>query len=388
MIKKYLIKILKKIKKTLKIIYYNIFSVLRKLYDKIFPLRKEHKRLQSQYDYLKWYVHFLLLYISNTTHRVVANSKCKLFDDEKHKDFVEIDRKLQLLSSVCVRFGWKIVHDFSEDAYCKALDLFEALTPMNVIEGKKKRLGGANDCGYVMLEPEIKKNQDGIAYSFGISTEDPWSLEMVNKGYHVFQYDGTIDKCPYAHPMIHFYKFMITGSRDTQKNEKNLEQIFQDHSHQMKMNIILKIDIEGAEWEFFESLTKAEILHFEQIIVEFHWFSVQTDDLLKKIAIIKKINETHQCIHLHANNCGPVTILNGFRLLPSVMEASYVRKKNSENGNSGPQFIKCCEEFPGELDFSNEPGLPDIYLGHFAESNDAASAFNREVLRTSLTNIR
>lgn len=247
---------------------------------------------------------------------------------------------------------------FYDKAYKNAFRILDSLSPTNVLGKEKIRFGDNNDGGYVSIEPEIKKNNDGIAYSFGISTSDPWSMEMVKRGYNVFQYDGTIENSPDNHPMIHFNKFMITGSSKPKQNEKNFKQILEDHGHQGK-NIILNIDIEGSEWDFFDSLTKEEILQFEQIIVEFHGFYPEEDEITKRIKILEKINKTHQCIHLHGNNCAPITILKELRLLPAVMEVSYIRKDPKY------KFIECVDAFPGNLDTPNTPFLPDIYIGVF-----------------------
>jgi hypothetical protein len=86
--------------------------------------------------------------------------------------------------------------------------------------------------------------------------------------------------------------------------------------------------------------------------------------MTKKINILKKINETHQCIHLHGNNCAPVTILKELRLLPVVMEISYLRKDPKY------EFVKCGDEFPGKLDAPNTLGVSDIYLGIFSGIKD------------------
>ena len=255
----------------------------------------------------------------------------------------------------------KIYYDFSKSALKLALDVFKLLTPMNIENKKKVRLGGDFDGGYVTIAPEIIKENNGIAYSFGVSNYDPWSLEMVKRGYNVYQYDGTIENSPYTHPMIHFYKYLISSSTDPKPNEKNIKRIFEDHGHYGK-NIFLNIDIEGAEWDFFESLAKEEISCFEQIIVEFHEFLID-DKIQRKIEILKKINETHQSIHVHANNgAWPLaTILLGFRQLPAVMEVTYIRK------NPEYKFTACMDEFPGKFDSPNDQLFPDIYLGFFNE---------------------
>ena len=234
------------------------------------------------------------------------------------------------------------------------------------------RLGPVFDGGYVTIEPETRTENDGIAYSFGISTYDPWSLEMAKRGYNVFQYDGTIESGPYSNPMIHFFNYMITGSCEPNPNEKNIKQILNEHGHRGK-NIMLNIDIEGGEWDFFDTITKEELLQFEQIIVEFHGL-ILDDNLSRKTEILRKINETHQCIHVHANNgaCpNLVTILPEFRQFPVIMEVTYIRK------DPDLKFIDCFDEFPGKLDSPNSPFFPDIYLGVFNKSKDKGS-FSKE----------
>ena len=154
---------------------------------------------------------------------------------------------------------------------------------------------------------------------------------------------------------------IITGHLKLEANEKNIKQILNDHGHHGK-SIILNMDIEGSEWDVFETISKEEMLQFEQIIVEFHRFSID-DNLWKKIEILRKINETHQCVHVHANNggCPLTTILLGFRQFPDVMEVTYLRK------DPGYKFIECFDEFPGILDSPNDYFLPDIYLGTLNE---------------------
>lgn len=67
-----------------------------------------------------------------------------------------------------------------------------------------------------MLEP----GYGGIAYSLGISTDSPWDLEMAERGYKIYQYDGTIDHGPYEHPNIFFHKFNIGGGDKLQKKSQ------------------------------------------------------------------------------------------------------------------------------------------------------------------------
>ena len=138
------------------------------------------------------------------------------------------------------------------EAYNKALAFLREVTPQSVVNVPKTRIGGSRDGGYVMLEP----GQGGVAYSFGVSIYAPWDIEMAcTRNFSVYQYDGTIDKEPDVHPNIFFHKFNIDSRPVPPDNCKNLAQIFHDLNHHEENNIILQIDIEGAEWDFFEALT-------------------------------------------------------------------------------------------------------------------------------------
>ena len=93
-----------------------------------------------------------------------------------------------------------------------------------------------------MLDP----GRDGITYSFGISDYSPWDLEMANRGFKVYQYDGTVPQSPDEHPNIIFTKANISGAELPPPGEKNVAQILREHGHESANTIILQIDIEGG----------------------------------------------------------------------------------------------------------------------------------------------
>jgi hypothetical protein len=292
--------------------------------------------------------------------------KIMLFNDPRQNDPIVLKQKIDYLLGCSFRYLKYHDIDFSPDALQKASKVFELLKPKNVVGHNKKRFGASNDGGYVLSTPNKNVDKPMIAYSFGIASYDPFSTDMANLGYQVFQYDGTVDKSPCTHPLIKFHKFNISGSFNPPPTEKNFKQILDDHGHHDK-DIILQIDIEGAEWDFFESLSESEMLQLEQISVEYHSFYLKQSELIdRRIKVLEKINRTHQCIHLHANNHGTCCILNGFCLLPEAFEATYLRKKNPVTKKPEYEFTECFDEFPTEgLDAPCCPDYPDIYIGRF-----------------------
>ena len=300
-----------------------------------------------------------------------------ILDDPRHDEANIIQSKI---GALC--YHRRIICDFRDEAYNDAARVFEALKPKSVAGGRKIRVGGQHDGSYVMLEPPDDARRK-IAYSFGISTYAPWDLEMARRGYEIFQYDGTVDQSPDRHPLIKFHKLNITGDESPSKSETNIARIISGHGHQDCWNIILQMDIEGAEWGVLERISEEDLNHFEQIIVEWHWFP--TDDRLeleRRLGLLLKLNRTHQTIHIHAPNSAIPTVLQGLRVLPQVFEVAYVRKKHPLTAESEYRFQECAESFPGDFDTPFTPFVPNIFLGSYAhqEQPDRVRLGEKEIL--------
>lgn len=239
-------------------------------------------------------------------------------------------------------------------AYAKAVrELLCLLRPMVPQGMDKVRIGGDSDGGYVMAAP----GNGGIAYSFGVSAVSPWDLDMAERGFKVFQYDGSVNSGPDKHPNIFFHKFFISESPATIEPSKSLARILKDHSHEDERDIILQIDIEGGEWDFFAKISREDISRFRQIVVELH--DIHTSP--EKYAVLEKIRATHTPIHFHYNNnvLDSVFITSpGFIYNPHVVEISYVR-------NDVCDFREDGGYYPSRLDFPNIPEKPEIPVGSF-----------------------
>ncbi len=269
-----------------------------------------------------------------------------LLEDEKAKTALMQPHRAMLEK-------WRRFYSQCENAQ-EALSL---LTPSEVCNVKKVRIGGPADGGYVMLEP----GNNGIAYSFGVSTSAPWDLDMAQRGFSVFQYDGTVEKSPDVHPKIHFNKFNIGSGNTMTAMEKSIRQIINHHNYESEKDIILQIDIEGAEWGALEELELEDLLRFKQIIIELHSVNPFAEDFPRKLAVLKKIRTHFTPYHIHANN-------NGCRLdlepgqfgFPDLLEVSYARTADFT-------FCKCDESFPTLLDSPNDARKEDCFLGTFSD---------------------
>ena len=114
--------------------------------------------------------------------------------------------------------------------------LLTVLTPSTVVGFPKARIGGPGDGGYVMLDPG---HDGGIAYSFGISSHSPWDMEMAERGFKVYQFDGTIENAPNAHPNLIFDRSNIYSPSKRIAGGKCIAQILDELNHNNAQDIIL-----------------------------------------------------------------------------------------------------------------------------------------------------
>lgn len=121
--------------------------------------------------------------------------------------------------------------------------------------------------------------------------------------------------------------------------------------------MLLKVDVEGAEWPVFANVSSELLLGFSQICLELHWFEHLADAtyLCAVIQALGRLTCTHQVVHVHGNNHRPVEIIGGVPI-PRVIEATYVRRADH-------RFEPTRKLFPTDLDRPNDPLRPDIFLG-------------------------
>lgn len=159
------------------------------------------------------------------------------------------------------------------------------------------RCGNLHDGGYVMVDDF---SNGGIAYSFGISNDVSWDDDMADKGYNVFMYDHTIKGLPKERSEFHFFKKGIADSIATDMLD-TLEAFVYQNGHESASHMILKMDVEGAEWGFLE-MTSSELLHkFDQIVLELHGF-LHPKHKYKILSGLHKLSISHAVVHVHANN--------------------------------------------------------------------------------------
>ena len=225
------------------------------------------------------------------------------------------------------------------------------------------RTGRQHDGGYILLDDF---HTGDIAYSFGICDDVSWDKDMASRGYDVFMYDHTIDGLPEENPRFHWSKLGISDGTGNNDKLKTLNELITANHHEDKRNMILKMDVEGAEWGFLSQVSSETLSQFSQMTFEFHGIPGHPNPELV-LSGFRKLNKTHQLVHVHGNN-GSNCISFGHKKFCTLLELTYVLRSK----------YSLCENYdvnlPLDIDSPNGALLPEIELGRW---NDDAEIGER-----------
>lgn len=126
-------------------------------------------------------------------------------------------------------------------------------------------------------------------------------------------------------------------------------------------NLIMKMDIEGAEWSVLESVPESLFQYFRQMVFEFHDL-IKHDDNVEddiRLKVFQKLNKTHQIVWVHGNNCTGA-VGNQEMTIPASIEVLYLNKILYDFDDAGAKL-------PLTIDMPNLPGRMDFDLSYLAK---------------------
>lgn len=177
------------------------------------------------------------------------------------------------------------------------------------------RLGRPNDGGYVMLDNSFGSS---VILGYGVSDDCSFENDVTERfGINGYIFDHTVDSPPpnMNKERVNFVKEGISDN-DNEENLKSLEYHIEKYAKDAN-NIILKMDVEGAEWK---SLKNADLSKVSQLIIEMHDMDTNAD-----WELIKRINDQFYLVNIHGNNHSALTKIDG-KDFPQVIECTWVRK--------------------------------------------------------------
>lgn len=254
---------------------------------------------------------------------------------------------------------------------------YNFLTPFKV--KKLIRLGRNFDGGYLVCRDTLKYCENLITLGVGDDISFEKDFDKKNKNNKIFLYDYTVNHQLFLRIILKYLRRLITFRTKLDNLIYSLKNYFnfiilvnQNNVSLFKLRIVkkiktnfdiqlskifkiiksknnlLKIDIEGSEYEIIDDIIKNN-LKINMLIIEFHWIN---DNKKKFINSIKKLKKRFDIIHLHANNYRSLKINED---IFDVLEISFINKKFNKNKN---QFRR---KFPiKNLDFECFPNHKSI----------------------------
>jgi hypothetical protein len=212
----------------------------------------------------------------------------------------------------------------------RQLCLYHLLVPKKVIGKERILIGRRMDGSYVILD-DFKNVR--VAYSFGIRREIQFDKNLADRGIDVYMYDHTIDSLPYENDKFHWKKIGITGKNKSNNLLKSLEELIIENGHSSEENMILKMDVEHAEWESLKDISFKILNQFKYILIEYHFKNESlANETLLYYNVIKKIHKTHQVFYLRCHNLYSVVNFGNNRFC-KYLEVSYIIKKDYDFTN-------------------------------------------------------
>ena len=186
------------------------------------------------------------------------------------------------------------------------------------------RLGRNCDGGYVIPEELINDNLLTCGIADEISFEEDY-IKMV-KFPNIHCFDGTIENFPSTNPLFSFHRKNI-GKFDND-DTISLNTIFSCFFKNQK-KVVLKMDIEGAEYESFSTLSQENLKKIDCMVLEMHDIDSKYNEFS---SLMYKLNSELVLIHRHDNNSGGYFTYNN-ELFGRVYELTFVNKRHVLNKN-------------------------------------------------------
>ena len=243
------------------------------------------------------------------------------------------------------------------------------------------RLGRNFDGGYLVCKDALKHCENLITLGVGDDISFENDFRKKTKPKNIYLYDYTVNHILFLRIIIKYFRRLITFRtkfenfihsiknyinflfllgksnvylfklRVVKKIQKKFDIKFNEIFKKIKSDKnLLKIDIEGSEYEIIDDIIKLNS-KLKVIIIEFHNINKNKNIFIRSV---KKLKKNFDIIHLHANNYLPIK--NNYEFF-DVIEISFVNK----NINMYRKEIR--KKFPiKNLDFECFPDRKKIYF--------------------------
>jgi hypothetical protein len=202
-------------------------------------------------------------------------------------------------------------------------DLLTELRPVSLSNCQFERFGEPNDGGYLLCANLLGAAES--AYSYGIAGYDGWGCDVsrrLNLPVHQYDcFDTRRPACPGGRPIFHAE--CVGGERTIDEADR----LFDTLAHQLVKNgdarrrLIVKMDIEGAEWHSLARTPDSILQRIDQLSIELHHpFEAPLSSIMRRLrldqpltprlwivddhalAVIRRLKRYFHVAHVHFNN--------------------------------------------------------------------------------------
>lgn len=227
--------------------------------------------------------------------------------------------------------------------------LFHELRPVVIENCELERFGEAHDGGYLMCGNLLADAR--AAYSYGISGYDGWGCDTAARlSAPTHQYDCFDTRQPSCEKgTTVFHPLCIAPGEFTDAEGR----VFQSLRRQIADNgdatrrIVVKMDVEGAEWESLRDTPDEVLQNIDQLVIELHGI-----DEPMYVEVVRKLKRTFEVAHVHTNNFTCTVMAAPFPA--TVYEVLFVNKRLARVAPGAP-----TPPLPHRLDRPNVAWMPN-----------------------------
>jgi hypothetical protein len=248
-----------------------------------------------------------------------------------------------------------LAHAFGYEVYKRTprpdlLRLIEDLRPKN-LGHCLIRIGAAGDGGYL-----VPDDLEGISccVSPGVAESASFEMDLQRRGIPSILADASVEHPPPNASGMPFERRFI-GLHD-EGVMTTLDAWVARHDCCVSGDLLLQMDIEGAEWTVLANVSSALLRRFRIIVLELHQLDLAACPIVHRWmrSVLDRLDLIFEVAHVHPNNAGTIRRIAGLEI-PSTLEITLLRRDRVRHRGGLAQL-------PNPLDVPNDPNRSDISL--------------------------
>lgn len=196
--------------------------------------------------------------------------------------------------------------------------LLQKLRPKTTPIIELRRFGGMTDGGYVV---DFQGINDASLLTFGVGDSVRFEEDISQFVKAIYAFDHTVEAYP-GKAKVNFFQIGLLGGQGEYKDIS-----LRDAINSISSKVILKMDVEGAEWTALWELDSELCGSITQLIVEFHGLekcqNVETFENYNML--LSKITEVFVPVHINTNN-NALSLYGKNCYVTSCIEVTFVNK--------------------------------------------------------------